>query len=51
MHIHEPEVETFKVSKVRLETDRQKILTPDGELLGSTPIEVECLEKSLRIFC
>jgi len=49
-HIHEPEVETFKVQKIRLETDQAKVLTPDGELLGNTPIEVECLNKDLEIF-
>lgn len=50
LHIHEQEVETYKVRKIRLETEYPKILTPDGELLGSTPIEVECLEKALQIF-
>jgi len=49
-HIHEPEVETFQAKKIRIETNVPKVLTPDGELMGTTPVEVECLEKDIEIF-
>ena len=49
-HIKENEVETFKAKKIKISTDVKKILTPDGELFGSTPIEVECLHQAVDIF-
>ena len=49
-HIHEPEVETFQTKKIRIETNVPKVLTPDGELMGTTPVEVECLEKDIEVF-
>jgi hypothetical protein len=32
-----------------MKTDKPKILAPDGELLGITPIEVICMPKALSI--
>ena len=49
-HIHMKEVETFQASTIRVETDIPKILTPDGELMGSTPIEVNCLKQAIDVF-
>jgi diacylglycerol kinase (ATP) len=49
-HIKENEVETFKAKKIKISTDVKKILTPDGELFGSTPIEVECLHQAVEVF-
>jgi len=49
-HIHLPEVETFQAEEIRIKTDVPKILTPDGELLGSTPIEVKCLKQAIDVF-
>ena len=34
----------------KIETTPQKLLTPDGQLMGSTPIEVECLPKAIEVF-
>lgn len=50
-HIHQPEVETFQAKKISIQTDIPKILTPDGELFGLTPIEVECLAQDIEVFC
>ncbi len=50
-HIHEDEVETFKAQKITIDTSTPKILTPDGELMGSTPIEIECLHQAIEVFC
>jgi len=50
-HIHVKEVETIKARHIILKTDVPKVLTPDGELLGITPIEVKCLPKAVDVLC
>ena len=45
-----PEVESFTARHLSITTDTPKVLTPDGELLGSTPIEVECLARDIEVF-
>ena len=49
-HVKEKEVETFKAKKIKISTEIEKILTPDGELFGSTPIEIECLHQAVDVF-
>jgi len=49
-HIHIDEIETFKAKEITVETGIPKVLTPDGELLGITPIEVKCLHKAVEVF-
>ncbi len=49
-HVDLPEVKTWKASKIKITTDVPKVLTPDGELLGITPIEVECLKQDIEVF-
>ena len=49
-HIHLDEVETFQAEKIKVESQVPKVLTPDGELVGITPVEVECLHKAIRVF-
>jgi YegS/Rv2252/BmrU family lipid kinase len=49
-HVKQDEVETFKAKKIKISTDVKKILTPDGELFGFTPIEIECLHQAVDIF-
>ncbi len=49
-HIQYPEIEVFQAKKIRVETEPRQILTPDGELFGSTPLEVECLKQDLQVF-
>lgn len=49
-HIHMKEVEHFKARKITITTEKPKVLTPDGELMGITPIEVECLKQALSVF-
>ncbi|MCR4437677.1 MAG: diacylglycerol kinase family lipid kinase [bacterium] len=48
-HLELPEVETFRGQHIVAVTDRPKVLAPDGELLGSTPIEVGILPKRLQV--
>ena len=49
-HIHLEEVETFKARKIRIVTEQAKVLAPDGEIFGSTPVEVECLHRAIEVF-
>ena len=49
-HIRFEEIDTFKTSKIRIEYNQPKILTPDGELLGITPVEIECLKHAIEVF-
>jgi diacylglycerol kinase (ATP) len=49
-HVSMPEVETFKARHISITTDRPKVLTPDGELLGGTPVEIECLPRDVEVF-
>ena len=49
-HIHMPQVETFQARRLRLSTPEPRVLTPDGELVGTTPVEVECLRQDIEVF-
>ncbi|MFH0991114.1 MAG: diacylglycerol kinase family protein [bacterium] len=49
-HITMPEVEQIKARHIKIVSDSPKILTPDGELFGTTPIEVECLPGAIEVF-
>jgi len=49
-HIYIDEVETFKAKVITVETGIPKVLTPDGELMGITPIEVKCLHQAIEVF-
>jgi diacylglycerol kinase (ATP) len=44
------EVEMFQANHVKIKTSSPKLLTPDGQLMGSTPIEVKCLPDALEVF-
>jgi diacylglycerol kinase (ATP) len=50
-HVTLPEVRTFKARRIRVTTDAPKVLTPDGELLGATPVDIECLPRDVEVFC
>jgi diacylglycerol kinase (ATP) len=49
-HVHYDEVETFRARRIGVTTEQSKILSPDGELIGTTPAEVSCLHQALRVF-
>jgi len=44
------EVEKFQAKHISITTDIPKVLTPDGELVGITPVEIECLHQSVEVF-
>lgn len=49
-HIKQNEVETYRAKRIKISTENEKILTPDGELFGTTPIEIECLHQAVDVF-
>jgi diacylglycerol kinase (ATP) len=49
-HVRMKEVEYFKAKKINIDTCSAKPLTPDGQLFGKTPLQIECFEKTLAIF-
>jgi diacylglycerol kinase (ATP) len=49
-HVQMPEVETFKAREMQFKPALPKVLTPDGEITGHTPISVSVLSGKLRIF-
>jgi YegS/Rv2252/BmrU family lipid kinase len=49
-HVHEPEVEYRQARKIRIEAAEPRVLNVDGEVLGSTPVDLECLPRALRLF-
>jgi diacylglycerol kinase (ATP) len=40
-----------RVEHVRLETDRPCLFQADGEIVGSTPVEIEIMPKAARLLC
>jgi YegS/Rv2252/BmrU family lipid kinase len=49
-HIALEEVDQVKAKKIDIVTEVPMIITPDGELLGETPVQVECLHKAIEVF-
>lgn len=49
-HIFLDEVEQFQAKDIHIVTDNPKVLTPDGELLGITPVRVQCLHQAIEVF-
>ncbi len=46
-HIHIKEIETFRAKQLKITTEQPKTLTTDGEIIGATPIDINCLPKEL----
>jgi diacylglycerol kinase (ATP) len=50
-HVRYPEVETFTAQRIKVASDQPKILSPDGELIGTPPAEVRGHHRALLVFC
>jgi diacylglycerol kinase (ATP) len=50
-HINHPLVEYYKASEFSLIPKEDEILNIDGEIAGSTPIDVKVIPKKIEIFC
>jgi len=49
-HIHIPQIETFQGSAMSFHPAAPKALTPDGEIIGETPITVSILPGKIKVF-
>lgn len=49
-HVKMKEVETFKAKKISIKTEFPKDLTPDGEIFGTSPLDIECLYRNIEVF-
>lgn len=49
-HIHLSEVISIQGKNIKISTKRAKAVSPDGELIGHTPIEIGIKQKALEIF-
>lgn len=49
-HVNLDIVDTFKAKNIKITTNIPKIITPDGEILTTTPVEIECLSEAVEVF-
>lgn len=49
-HMGLPEVEAFRAVEGSIEMDPPRLLSPDGEVLGETPVHFRCLPQALEVF-
>ncbi|HIP47885.1 MAG TPA: diacylglycerol kinase family lipid kinase [Lutibacter sp.] len=49
-HIFNKDVDYIKVTNITVKTKEAKLLTPDGEAYGSTPLTVSCKKQDLEFF-
>ena len=49
-HVDAPEIEVFRGSSISLRSEQPLALTPDGEILGKTPIDVRVHPGHLEVF-
>lgn len=50
-HVQDSHAETFKGEHIKIVTETPQRLTPDGEVFGSTPLEVSVLPHKISMFC
>jgi diacylglycerol kinase (ATP) len=49
-HVLLPEIETYQAKNIKIVSTKQKVLSPDGELIGITPVEIECLRQAIEVY-
>jgi len=50
-HTKAPDVEIYRASQIEIDSPVPLLLGPDGELVGSTPVKIDCLKQVLDVFC
>jgi len=50
-HVDFAEVSTCTASTIKIISPENRLLAPDGEFYGETPVTVTCLRKDLEFFC
>ena len=49
-HVQYKEISTHKAANINIHSPAAMLLSPDGELVGHSPVEITCLHKDLTIF-
>jgi len=49
-HVKDPHIETFRCSRISVSFEPPQRVTPDGEVLGNTPLEIEVVPRALEVF-
>lgn len=47
-HVDHPNVEIFRCRSLRVEANTPQLLTPDGEILGATPMTIDVLPRRVK---
>lgn len=47
-HVDHPKVEIFRCRSLRVESETPQLLTPDGEILGTTPMTIDVLPRRVQ---
>ena len=48
--IHTPHIHRYRITKVRIETDRPCMFHGDGEVIGPTPVEIGVVARAMRVW-
>ncbi len=49
-YIHSPHVQYFQTDRIKFTSTQPKILSPDGEITGKLPVEIEVIPKAISVF-
>ena len=49
-HVREPEVDYLQARTIRIDSAEPRVINVDGEVLGMTPVDVECLPGGVSLF-
>jgi diacylglycerol kinase (ATP) len=49
-HVRDPHVETFRCSRISVSFEPPQKVTPDGEIIGTTPLDIEIVPRALQVF-
>ena len=49
-HILMDEIDSIQASNIHIHSEIPKVLTPDGEIIGITPVKVNCLHQAIEVF-
>ncbi len=49
-HVFMPEIETYQAKRIKIVSKKIKGLSPDGELIGTTPVGIECLKQKIEVY-
>lgn len=50
-HIHLPEIKVIRGKDIKITTKNSKVVSPDGELKGHTPVQIKVQPKAIEVFC